>query len=301
MTLQQLYYFCIVAELEHFTKAAEKLMVSQPSLSHAINDLESELGVHLFERQGRNVKLTKYGAIFLEYVVEALDILDHGRAKLNDFTHPDTGTVSLAYFSSLEGFIPYLVSSFYANTEHVKTHFQFQQLSNKQIEEGLVSGSMDLAFATRLDIPKLCFHKIGTHNLVLIVPVSHSLAQYDSMNLKDLANENFVTYDNQCQIRQDIDQVFQIAGVQPKILLEASHDTIISSYVAANYGLALVPEPLGNVRNDIKALRIENELPPREIYLVWKDVRYLSPAVKRFRDFIIKSGLVLDGFRKLLG
>ena len=100
MNLQQLYYFRTLAEVKHFTKASIKLMVTQPSLSHSINDLEAELGVTLFDRSNRQVSLTKYGELFLEYVNRSLDILDEGRAKLSDFIDPDQGTVSLSYVSS---------------------------------------------------------------------------------------------------------------------------------------------------------------------------------------------------------
>ena len=75
MNLNQLYYFKTVAKLQHFRNAADELNISQPSLSQAISNLENELGTYLFERHGRNVKLTKYGKLYLEYVEEALNTL----------------------------------------------------------------------------------------------------------------------------------------------------------------------------------------------------------------------------------
>lgn len=71
MNLNQLHYFAKLAEVEHYTKAAEELSISQPSLSHAVSSLEKEIGTKLFEKQGRGVVLTKYGKIFKEYVDEA--------------------------------------------------------------------------------------------------------------------------------------------------------------------------------------------------------------------------------------
>ena len=75
MTLRQLYYFKAIAELEHYTRAAEKLYVSQSSLSHAIQELETELNVEFFVKKGRNVELTKYGNLFLPYVQKSIDTL----------------------------------------------------------------------------------------------------------------------------------------------------------------------------------------------------------------------------------
>lgn len=82
MNLQWLYYFNTIAELEHYTRAAEKLHVSQSNLSHAIKELENELGVQLFERQGRNIKLTKYGEIFQPYVIRTINSLEDGITTL---------------------------------------------------------------------------------------------------------------------------------------------------------------------------------------------------------------------------
>lgn len=81
MNLNQLHYFVTLAHMEHFTKAAEELDITQPSLSHAMTTLEQELGTKLFQKQGRGVSLTKYGQIFLKYAEESLRILDMGGQK----------------------------------------------------------------------------------------------------------------------------------------------------------------------------------------------------------------------------
>lgn len=82
MNLNQLYYFKTLAELEHYTKAAEKLNISQPTLSHSISSMEKELGANLFEKQGRNVVLTKYGRIYMFYVENALTQLELGKNQI---------------------------------------------------------------------------------------------------------------------------------------------------------------------------------------------------------------------------
>ena len=84
MNLNQLYYFSRLAQIEHYTKAAEQLNLSQPSLSHAIRSLEKELGTRLFEKQGRGVTLTKYGKLFCGYVDEALETLEQGVKNRRD-------------------------------------------------------------------------------------------------------------------------------------------------------------------------------------------------------------------------
>ena len=87
MNLNHLYYFRALAKEEHYTRTADMLSITQPSLSHAISCLESELGVKLFEKQGRNAKLTKYGALFLRYVEQSLDMLDEGKRVVTETSY----------------------------------------------------------------------------------------------------------------------------------------------------------------------------------------------------------------------
>lgn len=113
MNLNQLQYFVTLAHMEHYTRAAEKLSITQPSLSHAISSLENELGTYLFEKQGRNVVLTKYGRLFMEYAEEALSILDAGIRKMKAMTSETSGHIDMGYIYTQGGeFIPEVVKGF---------------------------------------------------------------------------------------------------------------------------------------------------------------------------------------------
>ena len=96
MNLNHLYYFRALAKEEHYTRTADMLSITQPSLSHAISCLESELGVKLFEKQGRNAKLTKYGALFLRYVEQSLDMLDEGKRVVTETSGTSGGFIDMA-------------------------------------------------------------------------------------------------------------------------------------------------------------------------------------------------------------
>ena len=98
MNLQWLIYFQTIAELENYTQATKKLHVSQSNLSHAMRSLEEKLGVELFEKDGRNIRLSKYGEIFLPYVNKTLDSLDEGIAKLKEFLDPIQDPSNLLVF-----------------------------------------------------------------------------------------------------------------------------------------------------------------------------------------------------------
>lgn len=300
MNLQQLYYFRTLAEVKHFTKASIQLMVAQPSLSHSINDLEAELGICLFCRSNRQVELTKYGELFLEYVDQALKILDEGRMKLNDFICPEQGSVSLHYVSSIDSFFPYLLAQYYKEC-NVQTTFQLQQATNIHIQDNIISGEADLGFGMMYDeAAGLKVHKLGCHELVLLVSESHPLAQVDSIDLRDIRGCNFIMYKRECAIRTLIEKIIEDLDFRPRFVLETIHDSMIYGSVAANLGVALVPAPLSKQYYNIKALRVENDIPGHEIYMKWKDMKYISPAVCKFRDFIIDHQGIFDEYRNLV-
>ena len=124
MNLNQLYYFRTLAELEHYTKAAEKLNISQPTLSHSIAAMEKELGANLFEKQGRNVVLTKYGRIYIFYVENALTQLELGKNQIERLVSEGGGHVGLAYMTSVgTNFMPKLISDFLDDPQNKNISF----------------------------------------------------------------------------------------------------------------------------------------------------------------------------------
>ncbi|MBR4578392.1 MAG: LysR family transcriptional regulator [Oscillospiraceae bacterium] len=301
MNLQQLYYFRTLAEIRSYTRAAAKLIVTQPSLSHAINDLEGELGVPLFIRDNRHVTLTRYGEIFLEYVEQSLDILDEGRKKLDDFISPDSGTVSLYYVSSLAPFISYLVTEFFKENPSSHITFQFLSPSNLEMQTALIKGDADLGLGLPCgDTDGLIARKLGVHELVLIVPDHHPLARQKSVDLRQIRGERFVTYIPGCTIRDEIDGIIESLDLQPNIVTETIQDTVIHSAVAAGLGVALIPAPLSTLAENVVVLPIENQLQPHEVLLKWKDMKYISPAVVTLRDFILRREGIFDEFRQTL-
>ncbi|BCQ44469.1 hypothetical protein ERHA55_19960 [Erwinia rhapontici] len=113
MNLKQLYYFKRLAEKEHYTAAASSLFITQPSLSHAISELEKELGVMLFAKQGRNIRITEEGTLFLPYVEKAIAELENGRAALQRLNGSQRETVNLAYIYTMgERVVPQLIERF---------------------------------------------------------------------------------------------------------------------------------------------------------------------------------------------
>ena len=143
-------------------------------------------------------------------------------------------------------------------------------------------------------------YKLGDHELVLLVSANHPLAKQDSVDLRQVRGERFITYRYECVIRWLIDEIFKSLDLKPKIVSETIHDTMIYGSVAADLGGALVPAPLGMKHYNIKALPIENEIPKYEVHLRWRRERYTSPAVSQFRDFVMNSEGLFEHYRASL-
>ena len=134
MNLYYLYYFKVLAETEHYTHAATLLKITQPSLSHAIHCLEEELNAYLFEKQGRNVVLTKYGKVFLKYAEESLRVLDTGIKKTRSMTSETSGEIDIGYiYTQGSEFIPELVKNFLDENKEKDIQFHFNNGVTEEI------------------------------------------------------------------------------------------------------------------------------------------------------------------------
>lgn len=289
MNLKHLEFFRVLAKMEHYTQTAEHLSITQPSLSHAISQLEKELGTYLFEKEGRNIRLTKYGRFFLTYVDNALNELEKGEKKLRELTSPSHGTIDLAFIYTLGAyFVPTMIQRFLSEETNKNISFSFNQRTTKNIINGLKEEKFDLAFCSLVENePDVDFTPITRQELVIIVPHNHPLATYDHIDLQDTASYPFVFFNKESGIRPLIDSLFEKVDVSPKIVCEVEEDSAVAGLVSANYGIAIMPRIWLLEHFNIKVLPIKNPSHERFIYLASMKNRYLSPAVHLFRDFAI--------------
>jgi DNA-binding transcriptional LysR family regulator len=174
MELQQLKYFREVAEQEHVTRAAKKLFVSQSAVSRAITQLEEELGVPLFYRQGRAVALSGCGRSFLEHVIRAQNILESGKRLLSERSGAESGTILLGFLHSLGiEMVPGLVKDY--QRKHPKVQFMLVQHSGKMLMEKLIKGGIDLCLSVpgMFEQSGVCWTHLLDQELVIAMPKTH--------------------------------------------------------------------------------------------------------------------------------
>ena len=229
MTLNQLGYFYQAAVLQHFNQAAEKINISEPSLSRSITALENELGVTLFEKRGRNVTLTKAGEIFLEHVTQILDDVTRASNKMQQIA-TNGGHIDIAYVSPLaREFIPNTVRSFLSleQNKNITFHF-FQDITSMNIE-GLKKGSYDLIFGSySANEPNIEFIPIIKQDLVAILPIGHPLCKKDEIEAGDFQKYPVLGYARHSGLGKYTRNFFKEHGVLPNFICESPDENGIA-------------------------------------------------------------------------
>lgn len=286
MELQQLKYFQAVARLEHMTRAAEELHITQPSLSITIARLEEDLGVPLFDRHGKQIKLNKFGKAFLRRVERVFAELKEGRMEVKDLAGLEQGTVSLA--SNNLGLLVDLLNSFQLEYPNVK--FQLSQDTMPMMQQQLESGEVDFCISSPpLQGRGISMASLMVEEIILVVPKGHRLAERESIDLHEAANEPFINLKAGYGIRNITDQLCKEAGFTPRNAYELNDPLLIANLVKSGLGIAFMPINAwkGSISAVTIGLHIKEPSTQRFIGLTWLEERYLSVASRCFRQFVI--------------
>ena len=286
MNLQQLIYFQKIAELEHYTKAAEALNITQPCLSYAVSDLEKELGAPMFYKKGRNIHLTQFGSAFLQHVNAALRELEQGKEEIAAWINPTGGRLSVSHISSMNGkTMPLIMSRFYEIPTNINISLELHEATTQELVKDLKSRKTDIGFGSYTDDPELEHYRIYQEELVLIVGNNHPLAGRKSIELKETEGYDFINYTPECGIRPVIDRLFETAETKRKVVREFRDNNIIAGMVAAGMGISVVPVMYGDEFYNVRAIRIENNI-KRWVYMIWMKDGYKTNAFEKFAGFV---------------
>ena len=288
MNLLYLRYFVELAHTQHYTRAAEHLCITQPSLSHAIAQMETELGVPLFEKDGRGIMLTHFGEQFLACAQQTLATLDDGIDTLQRVGRGE-GIIRLGLLRTLGvDYVPDLAARFLAANPDKNIRFTFHSGITKDLLDGLSARQFDIVFCSQPYLErKLTAVPVNKQDLVLVVPRSHPLAQQHTVDLAETLLYPQVYFAKGTGLRIIIDELFRQIGGTPTIAYETEEDQVIAGLVAHGFGIAVVPYMEMLLRLDVKILQIVRPVWERNFYMVTDDRAYQSMAVRQFRQFVL--------------
>ncbi|MCF3963534.1 LysR family transcriptional regulator [Streptomyces fuscigenes] len=245
MELRHLEYFVAVAEERHFTRAAQRLMVSQSGLSASVRALERELDAALFVRSTRRVELTEAGrALFVE-ASRALASVRSAKEAVAAVQGLLRGTLSVGTEQCIAGVdVPSLLARF--RSEHPEVEIRLRQAGSAALADDVAEGRLDLAFvALSCSVPDgIRLLPIGRDRMVLLCRPEHPLAGREGVPWSDLGGETFVDFHADWGARRRTDQAFAASGTQRRVALEVNDVHTLIELVGHGLGVAVVPRPV---------------------------------------------------------
>ena len=289
MDLLQMKYFQTVARREHMTQAARQLSIAQPSLSQMIARLEEELGVSLFDRQGRQLRLNQFGRAFLSHVERILGELEEAKQEIADMAGTERGCIALAIV--IPHILPEMLHTFLSDHPHV-TFRLFHQQSSQTVLQQLEQGEIDLCITSPpIEQSNIDWIPLMRDEIYLMVPPEHPLARSKSINLCEVEHEPFISLKPGHTMRSLTDSFCQEAGFTPKVAFEGDDSSTIRGLITAGIGVGFASDVMlrGIAHPTIGvALHIKEPRCQRIIGLAWRKDHYLSLLTQQFRAFVIQ-------------
>ncbi|MCI4658301.1 MULTISPECIES: LysR family transcriptional regulator [Cryobacterium] len=292
MDVRQFEFFSAVASELSFTRAADRLTIAQSAVSAGVRALENELGVELFDRSRRQIRLTSTGELLLPKVREALDAVNGVRDAAEETTHAITGSIVIGLMTSVTLVnVPRLLGLFRTGHPGVGVRLRAARRGSAGLLDELATGELDLAFlALSGPVPtQLVAAPISSSPMVLVVPADHRLATAGHVgldHLDDLAPEEFIDLPPGYASRQIVDETFAAAGLERRVMIEVSDIGTAAEYVTNGLGVALLPEFAARDARNVRRLPVAG-MPDFTVYLAASRTRRLSAAVRAFIDLAL--------------
>lgn len=297
MELRQLRYFMEVAEREHVSEAALHLHIAQSAISRQIANLEDELEVQLFERTGRNVKLTPIGKTFFYHTKIAMKAIDHAKKQVDEYIDPERGSIKIGFPTSLaSNLLPNVLAVF--KKKYPNISFHLRQGSYNFLIEAVKSREIDVAFLgpVPIDDPDIVGDVLFSEDLYALVPNDHLMASRKSIYLTELKDDPFVLFPKGYIFEKLATDGCRQAGFEPNVTSEGEDLDAIKGLVAAGMGITLLPESAFSEVNTTftSKIAISNPQLHRTVGIITPKHRNLAPSETVFYQFILNHFKNLD-------
>ncbi len=283
MLLRHIRYFLAVAEQCSFTRAADALHVSQPTLSQQIRQLEETLGVPLFDRSGRTVRLTEFGEAYARHARAALQQLDAGRRALHDVAELGGGALRLAMMPTFAAYLSgSLIDAFHAEFPGIA--LSIDAMPQARIEALLADDRIDAGFAFMPPrAPEIDALPLWTESLAFVTARTHRLARRRrALTPAELGGEALVLLSRAFATRESIDRYFAEHRAQPKVAVETNTVTAVLELVRRGRLATVLPEAVARASGELCALDVDPPLPTRTAALLTRNGAYRSVAARAF-------------------
>lgn len=294
MDFKQIEAFVYVAKYKSFSRAAEKLLLSQPTISTHISTLEEQLGVKLFDRLSKEVILTEAGQIFYPYAVDILDLRERSQEAVKEFLNEISGHLHIGYSTVPAEFIlPEVIRKF--KEEYPKTFFTLDINGTQNVIQRLSDGILDLAIVAR-KIPKkdLEYKVLLRDKIVLVVHKNHKFYERDSVFLEEILHESFIIREMGSGTRAAVEHAFKQKGydfdsLDAVAMLSSTYS--IKHAIKRQLGIAFMSQMAlaeDECGSTIKAVPITDLVVEKEIYVAYSKKRTNKKLMKHFIDTLLK-------------
>ncbi|ALI02852.1 transcriptional regulator CynR [Pseudomonas sp. FW306-02-F02-AA] len=287
MLLRHIRYLLAVAEHRNFTRAAEALHVSQPTLSQQIKQLEDVLGAPLFDRSGRTVRLTDAGEAYVRYARLALQDLEAAKRAMHDVQDLTRGSLRLAMTPT---FTAYLIGPLLArfNSLYPGLTLSVEEMTQDQIEAALAEDRLDLGIAfTGSHLADIDSQTLFAETLSLVVSEAHPrFVRQQALDAQALGQQSLVLLSGDFATRQHIDLYCRQQGIAPRIVIEANSISAIVEIVRRGHLATILPEAITHALPGLRPLALQPALPQRTVALLSRKGAYRSAASEAFRVLV---------------
>jgi DNA-binding transcriptional LysR family regulator len=240
LELAQLEAFLQVAHHRSFSRAAEALFLTQPSVTARIQSLERELGERIFERTGRSVTLTDAGIAFMPHAQRALTAVQEGIDALEAVRHGDVGSIRIGASSTIATYVlPATLKRFRESRPRV--HIHLSTGATEEIIDGLLAGEIHVAITRLTQHPEIESLHLYNDDLALVTAPNHPFANRESISVAEAGKQSFLFFERSSSYHGLIYSLFLRAGVVPESVMELDSMEATKHMVEAGLGIAILP------------------------------------------------------------
>lgn len=280
-------YFVEVVNEGGMTNASKSLYIAQPTISKAVKDIEKELGMPLFDRSKRELKLTDAGQVFYQKCKEILALYNNLPVEINSLLGLETGHISigLSAVMNMNKFIQ-ILGEFHKQYPNIT--YNLVENGGKMIESQLANDEIDIGITT-LPVDATIFNSIPLYqeDLKLVLNKEHHLAHRKTVEMKELANEDFILFNEDFYLNDKIREAAKNAGFIPKTISKISQWNFIENLLNAHLGVSILPDNIVRMLDsNFKHIKINDSAMKWELGVIWKKDKYLSHATRQWIDFM---------------